>query len=1193
MKNQNSPAVDDLAESFLARLRDGEHPSISEYANAHPEIADEIREVFPTLAMLENAGQVSQAEIKPDGFPKTRVPRQLGDYRIHREIGRGGMGVVYEAEHITMRRRVALKLLTAELATNPTQLKRFLGEARAAGRLHHTNIVPVFEVGEHDGIHYYTMQYIQGDSLDEVINEIRVLSQDEARTELLTVEKTRGDRDLVSRTLAGQLISGVESPAARELETQPVVQVPQGPKAMPASADPTRLVGSSKTTRIRRRDEATRTDATNDYFRRVARVGLQVAEALAYAHGQKVLHRDIKPSNLILDLDGVVWITDFGLAKQGEENLTRTGDIIGTLRYLAPERLNGNADERSDIHGLGLTLYEMCTLRPAFSEPDRVQLIKQVSSADPPQPRKINPHIPLDLETIVLKAIDRQPSARYQTAAEVADDLRLFLADRPVQARRTTTVEHLWRWCRRNPVPFGLLLIVLLLLGVVFGGALSFGIASNRQARLLADKTFEAQKSEAIARGYVQETLENLFESTRFQVDALRFSGQVGRRTEGLRLLRDSVSRLQQFDGTASEKEQLRMQFRNQAIACLANVDFETVGEWCVQEPWTVSATFDANYERYAQSDTAGQIEIRSVDENESLATFPGPGYRAWVLQFSANGKYLAAKYHPPGKAAHEVSVWDVERKQKIVTVKKQLSYGPFDFSRDSKLFFVGTTADAGGTIRCYELPTGALKEIPVPIHPREVYFDDHTNQIAVADASSFHVVLHEMNTERQTTVDTPNYIHRIATSANGDFACGCEDGNIYVWKLHDLKSPPTVIAGHSRPVLRLLFNRRGDRLVSSAWDGTLRVWDFESRRELMRIDNATPCCRYFAPDDTQLGYATKRYHLGIWNCLDRGPLQKLASDFGPNGSIDFSPKTPYLLLAVTDQKMEFWRADTCERIQTVELKSAYAGEFDRDGDSVLISSRHGVYRWPVHYSESDGSLTAGSPELVLQGSSYSVDVTSPDHTLVRQDSFVWRVGENGTKDRIGPHERMYSITASPNDKWVVTTTWNRHGVRVWDQVSGKLEHELEPAEGTAFAKFAPDGKSLAISSHWQFALWDVANWTRSYQIPRTSEDGWVGSVAFSPDGSMVASSHSRQGIQLIETQSGRSLAVLSSNEKETLRQFHFNCDGTLLAAHSDDSIHVWNLNDLRLQLKALNLNWEMSAPDQRRFPPAGGPAEN
>ena len=204
-----------------------------------------------------------------------------------------------------------------------------------------------------------------------------------------------------------------------------------------------------------------RTDSQR-YFQSVARIGWQTAHALAYAHARHIIHRDVKPSNLLLDMAGVVWITDFGLAKTQDAALTTTGDIVGTLRYMAPERFRGEGDKRADVYGLGLTLYELLVLRPAFETHDRLRLIDRIKNQEPARPRSLEPRIPRDLETIVLKAIQKEAQRRYQSTDELAEDLRRFLADEPIQARRTSGLARLRLWGRRNPALAALVLLLML-----------------------------------------------------------------------------------------------------------------------------------------------------------------------------------------------------------------------------------------------------------------------------------------------------------------------------------------------------------------------------------------------------------------------------------------------------------------------------------------------------------------------------------------------------------------------------------------------------------------------------------------------------------------------------------------------------------------------------------------------------------
>jgi hypothetical protein len=227
----------------------------------------------------------------------------------------------------------------------------------------------------------------------------------------------------------------------------------------------------------------------------MAALALQAAEALAYAHGQGILHRDVKPANLLLDRQGTLWVADFGLAKaEGADDLTGTGELVGTLRYLAPEHFAGCCDARGDVYALGATLYQMLTLRPAFDEADRPALIEHILRGSPLPPRAVAPWIPADLETVILKALAADPAARYPTAQELADDLRRFLADLPVQARRASAAERLRRWARRNPALAGLTaavagLLVLLAVGSTVAALwLGAALSDSRQHLKEADE---------------------------------------------------------------------------------------------------------------------------------------------------------------------------------------------------------------------------------------------------------------------------------------------------------------------------------------------------------------------------------------------------------------------------------------------------------------------------------------------------------------------------------------------------------------------------------------------------------------------------------------------------------------------------------------------------------------------------------
>ena len=497
--------LNQLAEDFARRYRQGERPAIQEYVDRYPELADEIREFLPAMADLEQAKE-DRLEIGEAASPGPPPIDRLGDFHLLREVGRGGMGVVYEAEQQSLGRRVALKVLSAGVVRDGKQKRRFEREARAAAKLHHTNIVPVFGFGEHDGIPYFVMQFIPGLGLDKVIDEIRRMGLPGLSLKGdLPARSEREDfaavvaRSLVTGQFAVSAVHAPEPTSQRGVTTAtevyvppdrgsaPVTSLPADSPSDPSAVPPAvNLPGQSAVTGGRQAKKLS-------YWQSIARVGTQVASAVGYAHGHGVLHRDLKPSNLLLDLEGNVWVADFGLAKtDDQDDLTHTGDVLGTLRYMPPEAFEGRFDARGDVYSLGLSLYELLALRPAFDERERNQLIKQVTTGEPPRLRKFRRDVPRDLETIVEKAIDRDPARRYATAAELAADLERFLADESIQARRPSLAERGWRWSRRNPAVAALTATVLMLVvgipGASVMAAAHFDALARKEARSAASE---------------------------------------------------------------------------------------------------------------------------------------------------------------------------------------------------------------------------------------------------------------------------------------------------------------------------------------------------------------------------------------------------------------------------------------------------------------------------------------------------------------------------------------------------------------------------------------------------------------------------------------------------------------------------------------------------------------------------------
>ena len=338
---------------------------------------------------------------------------QLGDFRLERRLGAGGMGVVYQARQVSLNRPVALKALPCSLVGGASAIERFHREARAAATLRHRNIVTIYAEGLEQGICYFAMEMIEGDPLDRIIEDLRA-----ARA-----------------STSGQHLSSCEGGRKSHDRPQPGDE----------TDDPHRESCLLRNCRSRR-----------EYFDMVARLVSEVADALAYAHEEGIIHRDVKPSNLILACDGRLVLLDFGIARICKERaMTLTGAFIGTPRYMSPEQIaadHGKPDHRSDIYSLGVTLYELLTLEPLFDGDTKEQVVGQILSKEPARPRSVERRIPVDLETICCKAIEKDPDQRYGSARDLAEDLRRYLSGCVIKAKPPGRVDRVVKLLRRRKV---------------------------------------------------------------------------------------------------------------------------------------------------------------------------------------------------------------------------------------------------------------------------------------------------------------------------------------------------------------------------------------------------------------------------------------------------------------------------------------------------------------------------------------------------------------------------------------------------------------------------------------------------------------------------------------------------------------------------------------------------------------------
>ncbi len=606
------------------------------------------------------------------------------------------------------------------------------------------------------------------------------------------------------------------------------------------------------------------------YARSVARIGLQAAEGLAYAHEQGILHRDIKPSNLLLDAQGIVWITDFGLAKATtDSDLTHTGDIIGTIRYMAPERFHGRCDARSDVYALGLTLYELLARRPAFDEADRGNLIRQVTEAEPASLRKLNRGISRDLATIVHKAIEREPSHRYHSAEDLAEDLRRFLEDRPIAARQITTTEQLWRWCKRNPLAAGLSATLLTTLA---GGLLVvsvlllrlWAVADERGRLYLAESQRSQQLREASARASDEANRANAETRT-------------ARMAEELANGRLYIARMNQMHG-------LWENWNGQAF-------FQTLVEQLPENQRGVQRRgWEWHY--WQRKGTSGHTTLQGHTGPVSIVAFSSDGTR--ILSSSQDG----------------VRVWDAAGGQAKLTLNGYAgSANCAAFSSDGRRV---AFACPDSTIRVCDV--GTEKELSTlrGLNGRvfQMAFSPDDRRIAAACGDQTVLVWDAASGQQiHTLTGHSQNVFGVAFSPDGTcIAAASNDQTVQVWDAASGHEKPTLDATGEWPY-KVSFSPDGTRIASANMEsGRITLWDVATGHETLTIKahGRTVRCLAFSPDGKRIASGGDQA-VRVWDAATGQELLTLRGHTGEVNGVAFSPDGTRIASASEDWTVRVW----------------------------------------------------------------------------------------------------------------------------------------------------------------------------------------------------------------------------------------------------------------------------------------------
>jgi WD40 repeat protein/serine/threonine protein kinase len=1080
--------IEELADSFLRRFRAGERPSAEEYIARYPELADQVRDLLSALVMMEQNRPAGERATHPFPGQGSLCEQQLGDYRIVREIGRGGMGVVYEAVQESLGRHVALKVLPARLDAEPQFLERFRREARAAAGLHHTNIVPVFGVGEHHGTHFYAMQFIQGRGLDSVLKEVR-------------------QRRLGPAATGDDSTSSVVSPPGTGHSTlkAPVAAVAPESPAAPASKPP--------------EEPSELADLpSGEYFRAVARLIVQAADGLQYAHEHGVLHRDVKPSNLLLDRYGTLWISDFGLAKTSDSNdLTETGDILGTLRYMAPERFQGLASARSDVYALGATLYEMLTLQPAHADANRLLLIEHIQQASQVRPRKVEARLPHDLETIVQKAMAPEPGHRYASAADLAEDLHRFLSDRPIRARPQGMAGRLVRWCRRNPALAAVSGLALLAGLAVLVVSVLFGIFQYHAA---ADLREQRRQADQLSAGLVLEKAMNLGEkgnvshallwlvhglaiAARAEDDPLQFAIRVN--------LAEWHRRLHTLEHCLPHPDHvLAVAVSPDGKKILTGCKDGNVRLWdaatgqALGEPLHLHAPVHAV--AFSQDGRlllagAGPIVQSWNHEGQHIGTPLTHESNVLAMALTKDGRLLAT-----GCEDGTARLWDLKSGQPVGPVlRHQGKVQAVAFNPDGQMLATGS---ADQTARLWKAATGEPIGSPLR-HSGEVLTVGFMVGQAVLLTGTKDWELRLWSTETGEDLGKRTMPQGSVTSLDvagdgGTVLLGCADVRVAhivdgaTWRFRGIP------LSHRDAVLCVAFFPSDRRVVTGGADSMARVWQLEATRlaGIPLPQHAPVRLVAISPDGKLAATAADDGTVQLWDPVSGKPSGRPIAHGKAVRALAFHPAGQLLFTGCDDGKGRFWHLANGDPVgaQLVHPAEVQGAAFSPDGAVLLTGCKDGVARrWIVATGQQLGDPLRH--KALINAVAYSPDgrwllTASEDWTAQ-----LWNADTGQSVGAALSHQGPVVAVAFSPDSQTMATGSSDLTVRRWDVATREPRGAPLPHPRTPFGvAFHPGGRLLATACHdGRIRFWEATT-GKPVGPPRVHGNALL-SLAFHPDG--------------------------------------------------------------------------------------------
>lgn len=1016
------------------------------------------------------------------------LPITMGDLVLVEEISRGAMGVVFRATQVDLRREVAVKMILSQHLASSEALQRFSLEAQAIARLDHPAIVPIYEIGEHDGQHFFTMKLIHGGNLSERLADFKV------------------DDD-----------------------------------------------GRSKS-------------SIHKQQLRAANLVRQISNALSYAHQRGILHRDVKPTNILIDSDDRPYLSDFGLAKLMDaetSNLTLTSTVIGSPSYMAPEQAQGkNSDVTSavDIYGLGAILYQLLTGRPPFVAPTIAETIRQVVSDPPKMVRKVNSNIHPDLETIALKCLEKEPSRRYHSAENVADELERFELGKPIQARAVTQVEQCWRWAARNPTLMGMLLALVFV--TVLGVA---GIAWNwRDARSERDAArWQAYRANMMTAS----SAFNLRQDDTLK-SALGAAPMEYRNWEWHHFNCQLLKPILTLESTATQGEPIFFFFGpgDQLVNAVQRHHFSEL----YSSRWDINSGIDEHIigngvvsfdcQKFASVQKDGSVLVQDrINNNSTIIHTEFPA--ASVHGFSPHNEFVAT-----GSAAKQgvFHIWDTDTGQlrfSIDGVPVGLHHYPFGPNSDRVVVPI-CQGDEG--IWLYDLNNGIpiqkIDAVHSPKRLRAVAFSPDGQYLATgSNYPKNQIELWDSKTgahvrsigRHQNSVGVIRF-----TSDGKTLISGGRDRLVRIWDVATSKEK-YVLRGHTEHVNDVVIDSRDEKIATASLDRTVRLWNLKTF-ELLNVFS-TPETGLSRVAISATGSLVAGGEMGgkvhIWQPQVQQVLrghQNFVYD------LRISPDGKWIASCAWDGTVRIWEMATGEIFRKLDIVGHGKGlRFSRDGTQLVARTDRELAWFSFPECAEVHSRKLGSEQSIGMRSTFTSDgrfIVTPNQTKI---SIVDATTGKVTKS-LAPStkEPINEVCLSFDGRDIISGFGSK--ILVWDAETYELKHQVSGHTGEVFClETSSDGRILASSSaDFTVRFWNQDNYEEMVALPVPS---YVYTMSFSPDGTRLATGCADGTIRLFDLKTHQEVVVLQGHSNFILG-LEFSPDGKKLVSGSGDfTIRIWD----------------------------------